>query len=119
MKHMPTYCALVIVLLLTAGCVTSQFQPVQQTTNATASGDPATVTIFLLERDLPPTFERLGTVAIPTGQSYFGVHQRVEDELQKVGRQKGANGAIRIQHGTYEHNERGVVTYLLFRYPVK
>ena len=101
MKRLLHCCYLAALLLLTAGCVTSRFQPIQNTTGATPPSDSAAVTVFLLERDLPPTFERLGTVAIPTSQYGLGTHQRVEDELRKMGREKGANGAIRIGHGTY------------------
>ena len=106
-------------LLLTVGCATSRFQPIQRTSSAATPGDSAIVTVFLLERDLPPTFEQLGTVAISTGQYGLGTHQRVEDELQKTGREKGANGAIRIGHGTYSLERGGIASYLLFRYPVK
>ena len=120
MKHVLTYYALTTLLVITAGCVTSRFQPIQNTTSAITPTDSAAITVFLLERDLPPTFERLGTVAISAGQYGLGVHKQVEDELQKVGRQKGANGAIRIQHGTHELDRSiGIISYLLFRYPVK
>lgn len=118
MKHVLTNCCLAILLLLTAGCVTSQFQPIQNTTSATTPTDSATVTVFLLERDLPPTFDRLGTVAIRI-ETRDDIHQRVQDELQKVGREKGANGAIRVQHGTYENDGATIISYLLFRFPAR
>ena len=119
MKHMPNYCILATLLVLTAGCVTSQFQPIQNTKSAATPTDSATITVFLLERDLPSTFDRLGAVAIPTSQYALGTHQRVEDELQKMGREKGANGAIRIGHGTYNLDRGGIASCLLFRYPAK
>lgn len=99
---------------LISGCFTSQFRPITQTTSVKASAD--SVTIFLLERDLPPMMERLGTVTIHAYGSTLGIHQKVEDEIQKVGRQKGANGAFRVAHGTYDHDKDGLITYLLFRY---
>lgn len=105
-------------LFLTAGCaLTSQFQPIQRPTSGSATlGDSASVTVFLLERDLPPTFERLGPVAIPVSGVYAGVHKLVQDKRKKIGREQGANGAIRIGHGTYEIDKLVIVSYLLFRY---
>lgn len=117
MKYMSTYGTLATLLFLTAGCVTSQFQPIQNTT-AIPPTDSATVTVFLLERDLPPTFERLGTVAVRI-ETRADTHERVQDELQRIGREKGANGVIRVQHGTYELDGVAIVSYLLFRYPAK
>ncbi|RCR66998.1 hypothetical protein [Larkinella punicea] len=102
---------------LTAGCTTTQFQPIQRSAGVQESSDSVAVRIFLLERDLPATFDPLGTVAIHIYGSVFGIHPKVEAELQKVGRQKGANGAYRIGHGTYDHDKDGIVSYLLFRYP--
>lgn len=98
-------------LFLTAGCISSRFQPLQPSISVPTTDS---VTIFLLERDLPATFDRLGTVSFRMNQSGFGIHQQVVDALQKVGRQKGANGAYRISHGTYE--KVGIVTYLLIHY---
>lgn len=118
MKYILNHCCLVALLLLTVGCVTSQFQPIQNTTSVITPGDSSPVTVFLLERDLPPTFERLGTVAIRI-ESRLDTHKRVEEELQKIGREKSANGAIRVQHGTYELDGVPIVSYLLFRYPAK
>lgn len=120
MKHVQNSAALLL-LLLTAGFVTSQFQPIQRVTDVTVTtpGDSATLTVFLLERDLPPTFDRLGTVAIRVNQANRNTHQQLLDELQRVGKQQGANGAYRLQHGTYELDRVGVVSYLLFRYPTK
>ncbi|GAB2562255.1 hypothetical protein GCM10027085_62470 [Spirosoma aerophilum] len=99
------------------GCASfPQYRPIQDATNSGASVDSALVTIFLLERDLPARMERIGTVTIHTFGSIYSTHQRVEDELQKLGRQKGATGAYRIHHGTYDHDKDGLITYLLFRY---
>ncbi|MEZ0542741.1 hypothetical protein [Fibrella arboris] len=117
MKHVLNCCCLATLLFLTAGCVSfSQYRPIQGTTSSGASTDSATVTIFLLERDIPTTIERVGTVTIHTYGSIYSIHQRVETELQKLGREKGANGAYRVQHGTYDHEHDGIVSYLLFRY---
>lgn len=102
---------------LITGCVTSQFQPITQSVSTNPSVN--SVTIFLLERDLPPQFDRLGTVTVRTYSPGYSVHQQVEAELQKVGQLKGANGAYRIGHGTYDHAKGGMVTYLLFRYPTQ
>ncbi len=108
---------LALVLFLLAGCASfPQYRPLTPLVRTAAPADSAFVTIFLLERDLPATMDRLGTVTIHTYGSIFGIHQKVEDELQNVGRQKGANGAYRIGHGTYDHDNDGLVTYLLFRY---
>jgi len=114
----PVLSAYVFALILwgTVGCIRSQFQPIQQAATLNASADSAAVTIFLLERDLPATMERIGTVTIHTFGSIYSIHQRVEDELQKLGHEKGANGAYRVQHGTYDHEHDGIVSYLLFRY---
>ncbi|ADB42727.1 hypothetical protein [Spirosoma linguale] len=104
-------------LFLITGCASfPQYRPIQSTINSGASADSAVVTVFLLERDLPARMERIGTVTIHTFGSLYSTHQRVEDELQKLGRQKGATGAYRIQHGTYDHDKDGLITYLLFRY---
>ena len=116
MKTLVSACVFALLLWGTAGCVTSQFQPMQQATTLSAPADLATVTVFLLERDLPPTFERLGTVAVRVNQTTPNFHQLLLEELQKVARQQGANGAYRLQHGTYELDRVGVVSYLLFRY---
>lgn len=119
MKKILNYCCLATLFSMTAGCASfPQYRPIQRPTSGSAAlGDSATVTVFLLERDLPPTMERIGTVTIHTFGSIFKIHQQVENELQKLGAQKGANGACRIGHGTYDHDKDGLVTYLLFRYP--
>lgn len=106
---------------LLAGCDASfpQYRPIAPPVRTVVPADSASVTIFLLERDLPVTMDRLGTVTIHTYGSIFGIHRKVEDELQTIGRQKGANGAYRIGHGTYDHDKDGLVTYLLFRYPTR
>lgn len=106
----------VCLLFLTAGCITSPFQPIQRSAGTPVSFDSVTVRIFLLERDLPSAFTSVGTVAIHTYDSVFSIHQKVEAELQKVGRQNGANGAYRIGHGSYDPGKEGIVSYLLVRY---
>lgn len=108
---------LIPLLFLTLGCASfPQYRPITPPVSTAAVSDSVGVTIFLLERDLPATMDRLGTITIHTYGSIFGINQKVEDELQKIGRQKGANGAYRIGHGTYDHDKDGLVTYLLFRY---
>ncbi|XAZ82153.1 hypothetical protein A6C57_27885 (plasmid) [Fibrella sp. ES10-3-2-2] len=104
-------------LFVMVGCAPfPQYRPITPPVSTMAPTDSAGVTIFLLERDLPATMDRLGTITIHTYGSIFSIHQKVEDELQKIGRQKNANGAYRIGHGTYDHDKDGLVTYLLFRY---
>ena len=116
MKTVKSACVLGLLLWATAGCVRSQFQPIQQATTMNAPADSAAVTVFLLERDLPTSMERLGTIAVRVNQTTPNFHQILLGELQKVARQQGANGAYRLQHGTYELDRVGVVSYLLFRY---
>jgi hypothetical protein len=117
MKSVVSTCLSASLLYVIIGCASfPQYRPIQDTANSGASVDSALVTIFLLERDLPTRMERIGTVTIHTFGSIYSTHQRVEDELQKLGRQKGATGAYRIQHGTYDHDKDGLITYLLFRY---
>lgn len=107
----------VTLLSLMTSCVRTPFVPTQfQPMARLPSANTDSVTVFLLERDLPPTFDRLGTLNIHTVGIGFGVHQSVENELQRIGRQKGANGAYRVLHGTYDHEHDGIVSYLLFRY---
>lgn len=117
MKTVVSACLATSLLYLIIGCASfPQYQPIQGTANSGASVDSARVTIFLLERDLPTRMDRIGTVTIHTFGSIYSTHQRVEAELQKLGREKGATGAYRIQHGTYDHERDGLITYLLFRY---
>ncbi|NID13573.1 hypothetical protein [Fibrivirga algicola] len=117
MKPVVSTCLAASMLYLTIGCASfPQYRPIERTPSAGTPADSTGVTVFLLERDLPSAMERIGTITIHTFGSIYSVHQQVEDELQKTGRLKGANGAIRIQHGTYDHDKDGLVTYLLFRY---
>ncbi|RYC66455.1 hypothetical protein [Spirosoma sordidisoli] len=86
-----------------------------QTTSTNALSD--SVTIFLLERDLPPQFDRSGIVTFRTYRSGMGVHDQVKHQPQQEARQRGANGAFRLREGTYDRI--GIVAYLLFRYPTR
>lgn len=97
---------------LISGCVSSQFQPLTQTASTQAPFD--SVTIFILERDLPSQIDRLGVVTFRTYRSGMGVHDQVKQQLQHEARQRGANGAFRLREGTYDR--LGIFAYLLFRY---
>jgi|GEM_PF-4455855 len=100
------------VLGLISGCVTSQFQPVTQAPSTNESAD--SVTIFLLERELPSRYDRLGVVTFRTYRTGMGVHTQVQQQLKREARQRGANGAFRLREGTYDR--QGIVAYLLFHY---
>lgn len=97
---------------LNTSCVSSQFHPLTQHASANASAD--SVTIFILERDLPPQIDRLGVATFRTYRSGMGVHNQVKQQLQQEAHQRGANGAFRLREGTYDR--LGIFAYLLFRY---
>ncbi len=72
------------------------------------------VTVFLLERDLPREFERRGIVAItPPAQAPADLAHWVKQRLQEESQKRGANGALRINEGTYPPH---VIRYLVFKY---
>lgn len=92
-----------------------QYRPIERTSSAGALADSTIVLPFYWNAICPLRW--IGTITIHTYGTIYSAHQQVEDELQKTGCMKGANGAIRIQHGTYSHDKDGLVTYLLFCYP--
>ncbi|WP_111630597.1 hypothetical protein [Larkinella arboricola] len=72
------------------------------------------VSVFLLERDLPREFERRGVVAItPPALTPADLAQWVNQQLQEECQKRGANGAFRVNEGTYPPY---VIRYLVFKY---
>ena len=74
------------------------------------------LTIFLLERDIPQKMNPLGTVAIPIMISTFTFKQvdaNVKEKLKELCKEAGANGAYRINDGSYSPY---VISYLIFKY---
>ena len=106
---------LVLILLswLVVGCVTTQFT---STDNSTATDISATsdttLTVFLLERDIPTEIKRLGVVTIYIGAST--IDKTVKRQLKLKCQEFGANGAYRITDGFYP--SAGIVPYLIFKY---
>jgi hypothetical protein len=104
---------LMLVSTIFSACVTSRIKPVAQG-QSSQMPDSSDVKIFLLERDIPSDIEQLGVVTIRI-ESGVGlridevVKQQLRDDCQKL----GANGAYRINDGTYYPV---VVNYLAFRY---
>lgn len=97
-----------------ASCVTSRIRPLAQV-NSSLQTDSLPVKIFLLEREIPQDIEQLGVVSISLINSRPGsnIDQRVKQQLQNDCQQLGANGAYRINDGTYSPI---VVSYLVFKY---
>lgn len=108
--------ALISLFLVSAclsACVTSRIRPLAPV-NGDAQTGASSVKIFLLERDIPQNIEQLGTVSISVnGRPTLGVDEEVKQQLRKDCQQLGANGAYRVNDGTYYPL---VVSYLVFRY---
>ncbi len=99
--------------MLAGACVSSRIKPLTQSGNATVDSDTS-LTVFLLERDIPQTIEKLGVVAIRIEtRTDFVVDEQIKQRLRRDCQQLGANGAYRINDGTYYPN---IVNYLAFRY---
>jgi hypothetical protein len=103
-------------------CTTSRVIPAENSTimattkSADLSGKPSyPVTIFLLERDIPPAIKRLRVVLISTTTRGVNVDRVVKRELQKRCDELGANGAYRLSEGYYPTNTLDI-PYLVFNY---
>ena len=96
------------------GCVTSKIKPLAGV-GSDVQTDSSSVRIFLLERDIPQDIERLGVVSLSTLNQRPGLNidQQVKRQLQTDCQRLGANGAYRINDGTYYP---GIVSYLVFKY---
>lgn len=110
--------SIIIPLLLSwiiVGCITSQ---VTSTDNNTSTGTSqttdTTLTVFLLERDIPTEIKRLGVVTILTDSAGFGADKKIKEQLKQKCQELGANGAYRIADGFYPG--AGAIPYLVFKY---
>lgn len=107
---------LLIANALLAACVTSRVKPVAQVQSNQAS-DGSDVKIFLLERDIPTDIEQLGVVTIGiNSRAGLNIDELVKKQLRSDCQRLGANGAYRINDGTYYPL---VVNYLVFRYKMQ
>lgn len=105
--------ALLLLGWILIGCVTTQVISADNSTvsNISSTSD-TTLTIFLLERDIPMEIKRLGVVTIPIGAST--IDKVVKEKLKLKCQELGANGAYRISDGFYP--SAGIVPYLVFKY---
>ena len=103
-------------LVLLSSCVRTQMIPFQSDGMQIEKSyppidDPASVKIFLLERDIPLKIEHIGRLKINSSQVLTNLlEEKVKNECAKV----GANGAYRIQYGESENFEYSI--FLCFRY---
>jgi hypothetical protein len=95
-------------------CVTSKIKPLAEV-GSSLQTDSLSVRIFLLERDIPKDIEQLGVVSLSTldQRPSLNTDQQVKRQLQTDCQRLGANGAYRINDGTYSP---GIVSYLVFKY---
>ncbi|GAB3270959.1 hypothetical protein GCM10027347_41960 [Larkinella harenae] len=95
-----------------SSCVVSKFKPLSQVSGVEA--DSSSVTVFLLERDIPQDIEKLGVVTIANiERATVNTDKHVKRQLQKDCQRLGANGAFRVNDGTYHP---AIVNYLVFKY---
>lgn len=95
------------------GYVTTQVTSTDNSTATTISArSDTTLTIFLLERDIPMEIKRLGVVNIAVGTG--AVDKSVKEKLKQKCQELGANGAYLISDGFYP--SVGLVPYLIFKY---
>jgi hypothetical protein len=105
--------ALIGISACLSACVTSRVKPISQVSKGTGA-DASSVKVFLLERDIPQDIEQMGVVAISIdSRASLTVDEQVKQQLQKDCQRVGANGAYRINDGTYYPM---IVSYLIFRY---
>jgi hypothetical protein len=105
--------ALISISVCLSACVTSKVNPITQVSSGSGA-DSSSVKIFLLERDIPQDIEQMGVVAISIDASLsLTTDEQVKQQLQKDCQRVGANGAYRINDGTYYPK---IVSYLLFKY---
>lgn len=108
----------IVVLLVGASlclsaCVTSKIKPLEQVGSGPQT-DSLSVKIFLLEREIPQDIEQLGVVSLSVNsRSGLNIDQQVKQQLKNDCQRLGANGAYRINDGTYHPT---IVSYLVFRY---
>jgi len=94
-------------------CVTSKIKPLAQVDGGLQT-DSLSVKIFLLEREIPQDIEQLGVVSLSVNsRPGLNVDQQVKQQLKNDCQRLGANGAYRINDGTYYPM---VVSYLVFKY---
>ncbi|MVM39219.1 hypothetical protein GO730_19450 [Spirosoma sp. HMF3257] len=96
-----------------SSCITTRIKPLIPVGNE-LQGDTLSVKIFLLERDIPNDIDQLGVVSISVNsRPTLSIDAQVKRQLRKDCQQMGANGAYRINDGTYYPT---VVSYVVFRY---
>ena len=97
-----------------SSCVTSKIKPLAQVGSGLQT-DSLSVKIFLLEREIPQDIDQLGVVSLSVINNRLGLNidQQVKQQLQKDCQRLGANGAYRINDGTYYPT---IVSYLVFSY---
>ena len=96
-----------------SACLTSRIRPIAPV-NGDAQTGASSVKIFLLERDIPQNIEQLGTVSIAVNsRPTINIDEQVKQQLRKDCQKLGANGAYRVNDGTYYPL---IVSYLVFRY---
>ncbi|GAB3803309.1 hypothetical protein GCM10028819_33020 [Spirosoma humi] len=105
--------ALLLLSWTLISCATTRVSSADNSTidNSQAANDTS-LTIFLLERDIPVEIERLGVVTISVGQAT--VDKVVKEKLKLKCKELGANGAYRISDGFYPN--AGMIPYLVFKY---
>lgn len=104
---------LMVFIGLVTVCLMLTTDPISSIGHGSQPANPP-VTIFLLERDLPKEFQRIGIVSIsPSSRSAYFIDNEVKEQLIADCKRLGANGAYRIRDATYDPL---VVSYLLFTY---
>ncbi len=105
--------------ILSASCTTSRVRSIKSGDEVLVEkmDDGSSLHVFLLERDIPLDIERLGMVSITPNigmaTDRSKIHAKVKKKLREACQELGANGAYRINDGSYQPNE---VSYLVFRY---
>ena len=102
-----------------SSCISTKLIPIQSNETQIVKNfppiEPSEVKIFLLERDIPSSIERLGVLKINMTNAmvrFDAIEEKLRSECAKI----GANGAFRLNEGTIITNEGGVISYLCFRY---
>ncbi|AQG78408.1 hypothetical protein AWR27_03085 [Spirosoma montaniterrae] len=115
MQHvvMRSFFASLVVSICLSACVTSKTKPLAQV-SGDLQADTSSFRVFLLEREIPQDIEQLGVVSLSVnGRPSLNIDVEVKQKLRRECQQLGANGAYRINDGTYYPL---VVSYLVFRY---
>ncbi|MEY4540538.1 MAG: hypothetical protein RLZZ306_2295 [Bacteroidota bacterium] len=110
---------ILIIWVILSSCISTKMIPVQNNETLIVKTfspiEPSSVTIFLLERDIPLSIERLGVLKIDMTNAmvrFDAIEEKLRIECAKI----GANGAFRLNEGTIITNQGGVISYLCFRY---